>query len=129
MPTETTATLLLSRTQPFFSGSVFCAEHLLMLNEGFRAYWQVIPLDAEIARATLPAAATGAPRWTVGVASAPQRLLTHGLLTYLAVTSPVQLLERPELARLVSRPQHADGPLTTRVPDDNAARAVFDALP
>ena len=124
---ETTATLLIGPSHEWFAGRMFRAAHLLVLDEGERACWRVIPLDAADATSQLEAGRPERPRrWTVSCPDAPQHLLAHGLLAFLAVAFP-EALDDPALNQMVRRARHAR--LTTSIADEAAAARVFGAMP
>ena len=118
MPTETTATMLIGQLQPFMSTpSVFRAQHLLLLEEGFRATWRIIPLDG-----------TDHADQTFGRPNGPQHLLAHGLLAYMAASAPDLLAGGSPLARLISKSSRGAG-WSTNVPDEASAGHIARALP
>jgi len=93
MPTETTASLLVgaSRDTSWLADG-FRPDHLLLLNEGSRAWWTIHP-TAE----SEPAAC----RVIIRPAS-PENLLAAGLLGFLALAAPAALAANPRLQDLVT---------------------------
>jgi hypothetical protein len=113
--------LLIGHLKPSFSdpGS-FCAHHLLVLDEGHRAAWRIVPLDVG------PSRRGGASQLEWDRPSAPRHLLAHLILAYLASAEP-DCLTRAGLRRYMHRatPQHID----TDIPDEHTAQRVLAALP
>jgi hypothetical protein len=126
--TETTATILVGPMEQHCSGPRFQARHLLILREGFRATWQVIPVDPREARRALHQRRDhrgGA--WATARPDAPHHLLAHGLLAFLAEIEPSMVLTHEHLAGLITASE--GGHLETTVPDTEAATEIAAALP
>jgi hypothetical protein len=94
MPTETTACLLLAPRQDHaWLADGFRPNYVLLLHEGFRAWWTAHPTGPDEDPQTR----------TIRPAN-PEWLLTSGLLGFLDITAPDLLAAVPSLAKLV----HAD---------------------
>jgi len=112
MSTQTTATVLIGRLDPWMAGASFRAEHLLVLDEGFRAGWTLVPI------------ASRPPRHSVrSTAKAPDNLLCHALVTYLASTYP-ESRETVEVLDACSRRVAKRSGLKTDVPDGMVTKVV-----
>ena len=118
MRPEVNAQVFVGTIRPTRNGVRVLPRHKLWLTERRRPVWGVCPVGP----------AKGPGLTTVSRPDAPTNLLAHGLLAYLAHTSPELVMTHPDLAGLLEV-DRSRGCLVTSVPDDNAARAIARALP